>query len=108
MYTYQALWTAAHHRIGAKFVVCNNSSYRLLKQNLVRYWQDTGGPSTGLEFPPCFDVHEPAIDFVALAGALGVPAIQVSKPGDVEPALRTMLDHDGPFLLEVMLEREVS
>ena len=40
------------------FVVCNNSSYRLLKQNLVRYWQDTGMPSAGGEFPPCFDVHE--------------------------------------------------
>jgi thiamine pyrophosphate-dependent acetolactate synthase large subunit-like protein len=108
MYTYQALWTAAHHRIGAKFVVCNNSSYRLLKQNLVRYWQDADGRSTPREFPPFFDVHEPAIDFVALAGALGVPATQVSKPGDVESALRTMLDHDGPYLLEIILDRDVS
>jgi thiamine pyrophosphate-dependent acetolactate synthase large subunit-like protein len=108
MYTYQALWTAAHHRIGAKFVVCNNSSYRLLKQNLVRYWQGADGGSTGREFPPCFDVHEPAIDFVALAGALGVPGTQVGKPGDVDSALRAMLDHDGPYLLEVMLDRDVS
>jgi benzoylformate decarboxylase len=108
MYTYQALWTAAHHRIGAKFVVCNNSSYRLLKQNLVRYWQDTGAPDAAREFPPSFDVHEPGIDFTALAGALGVPAAQVCKPDEVEPALRAMLDHDGPYLLEVMLERDVS
>jgi benzoylformate decarboxylase len=113
MYTFQALWSAAHHRIGAKFVVCHNSSYRLLKENLVRYWRDTGGPNTGGpdaaagEFPPFFDVHEPAIDFVALAGALGVPAVQVSKPGEVESSLRAMLDHDGPYLLEVMLDREV-
>jgi thiamine pyrophosphate-dependent acetolactate synthase large subunit-like protein len=108
MYTYQALWTAAHHRIAAKFVVCNNSSYRLLKQNLVRYWKDADGKDTEREFPPFFDVHEPAIDFVALAGALGVPASQVVKPGDVESALRAMLDHDGPYLLEVMLDRDVS
>ena len=27
MYTIQALWTAAHHNIGAKFVICNNASY---------------------------------------------------------------------------------
>ncbi|MET0496019.1 MAG: thiamine pyrophosphate-binding protein [Actinoplanes sp.] len=106
MYTYQALWTAAHHRIGAKFVVCNNSSYRLLKENLVRYWQDTGG-SDGRPFPPFFDVHEPGIDFTALAGSLGVAAAQVSKPGDVESAVRAMLGHDGPYLLEVMLDREV-
>jgi benzoylformate decarboxylase len=108
MYTYQALWTAAHHRIGAKFVVCHNSSYRLLKQNLVRYWQDLGPGGSAGEFPPYFDVHEPSIDFVALAGALGVPAIQVSKPGEIESSLRAMLDHDGPYLLEVMLDREVT
>ena len=106
MYTYQALWTAAHHRIGAKFVVCHNAGYRLLKDNLIRYWRDAGGGDG--EFPVFFDVHEPAVDFVALAGALGVPALQVSKPGEVEPALRTMLDHDGPYLLELILNREVT
>lgn len=105
MYTYQALWTAAHHRIGAKFVVCHNSSYRLLKENLVRYRRDAGTGNG--EFPAFFDVHEPSVDFVALAGALGVPAQQVSKPGEVEQALRAMLDHDGPYLLEVILDRDV-
>jgi len=106
MYTYQALWSAAHHRIAAKFVVCHNSSYRLLKENLVRYWRDNDAGDR--EFPVFFDVHEPAIDFVALAGALGVPAMQVSKPGEVDLALRAMLDHDGPYLLELILDREVS
>ncbi|MDY7084542.1 MAG: thiamine pyrophosphate-binding protein [Actinomycetota bacterium] len=105
MYTYQALWTAAHHRIGAKFVVCHNSSYRLLKENLVRYWQD--GAAGQREFPPFFDVHEPTIDFVALAGALGVPGMQVSKPGELDQAIHAMLGHDGPYLLEVVLNREV-
>jgi benzoylformate decarboxylase len=106
MYTYQALWSAAHHRIAAKFVVCHNSSYRLLKENLVRYWHD--GDAGEREFPPFFDVHEPTIDFVALAGALGVPGMQVNKPGEVDQAIRAMLGHDGPYLLEVVLDREVS
>ena len=35
MYTCQALWTAAHERIAAVFVILNNSSYRILKQRLV-------------------------------------------------------------------------
>ena len=34
MYTIQALWTAARHNIGAKFVICNNASYMLLKLNI--------------------------------------------------------------------------
>jgi benzoylformate decarboxylase len=108
MYTYQALWTAAHHRIGAKFVVCHNASYRLLKENLVRYRQDLadGGPVADA-FPPFFDVREPCIDFVALAGALGVAAAGVREPAELPAALRTMLDHDGPYLLEVSLDREI-
>jgi len=105
MYTYQALWSAAHHRIAAKFVICHNSGYRLLKENLVRYWHDGG--SDEREFPPFFDVHEPTIDFVALAGALGVPGRQVCKPGEVDEAVRAMLDHDGPYLLELVLESDV-
>jgi hypothetical protein len=42
MYTIQALWSAAHHRIGAKFVICNNHGYRLLKFNLQDYWRRRG------------------------------------------------------------------
>lgn len=106
MYTHQALWSAAHHGIAAKFVVCHNSGYRLLKENLVRYWHDNG--SEPHDFPAFFDVHEPSVDFVALAYALGVPAMQVSRPDGVEHALRTMLEHDGPYLLEVILGREVT
>ena len=42
VFTFPALWTAAHYRIGAKFVVCNNHSYRILKDNLVVYWRERG------------------------------------------------------------------
>lgn len=104
MYTYQALWTAAHHRIGAKFVVCHNAGYHLLKLNLVEYWRDGGAP-TDRPFPAMFDVSEPRIDFVALAGALGVPAARISRHDEVRPALAAMLGHDGPYLVQVDLDQ---
>ena len=108
MYTYQALWTAAHYGIGAKFVVCNNHSYRLLKMNLVDYWRQQGlGPDQRPSFPPPFDIGEPHLDFVALAQALGVPALRVAQPSQIEPAVNALLGHDGPFLLELILENEV-
>ncbi len=44
MYTIQALWTAARHNIGAKFVICNNASYMLLKLNISQYWREQGLP----------------------------------------------------------------
>ncbi|MFV0297610.1 MAG: thiamine pyrophosphate-binding protein, partial [Hyphomicrobiaceae bacterium] len=63
MYTFQALWTAAHYRIGTKFVVCGNGGYRLLKQNLLDYW-DQQGLAPGQypsDFPPAFTVDAPTL-----------------------------------------------
>jgi benzoylformate decarboxylase len=105
LYTFQALWTAAHHRIAAKFVVCNNRSYRLLKDNLVAYWQDQNIEQS--EFPASFDLHDPEIDYVALASGLGVPGTRVTKPDEIPGAITTMLAHDGPFLIDLILEDAV-
>lgn len=105
MYTYQALWTAAHHHIGAKFVVCNNHSYRILKDNLVAYWRERNiNPP---DFPPFFDIGEPRLDFISLAKGLGVPGRRVAQPSEMEPAIRDMLAYDGPFLIELLLESNV-
>jgi benzoylformate decarboxylase len=109
MYTYQALWTAAHFRIGAKFVVCNNGGYRLLKFNLLDYWGDRGltPEQYPKNFPPSFDIGEPSIDFVQLAAALGVPGVRVTEATEIAPAIRRMLEHDGPFLIDLILEGNV-
>ena len=105
MFTLPALWTAAHHQIGAKFVVCNNRSYRILKDNIVAYWHERG--INARPFPPPFDIREPDVDFVALAKGLGVPGMRVSQPGEMLPAIRSMLGHDGPFLIDLVLEQDV-
>ncbi|WP_242619313.1 thiamine pyrophosphate-dependent enzyme, partial [Actinomadura fibrosa] len=108
MFTFQALWTAAHHGIGVKLIVCHNAGYRLLKENLVEYREALGDPEPAGEFPWFFDVGEPRIDFAALAESLGVPAARITEPAEIEPVLRTMLGQDGPFLVEVWLERAVT
>jgi thiamine pyrophosphate-dependent acetolactate synthase large subunit-like protein len=107
MFTYQALWTAAHEGIGAKFVVCNNTSYRILKRNIVEYWRTSKQPPDQ-PFPPSFDVSEPNIDFVSLAHGLGVPGCRVSEPAQIAGAITTMLDNDMPYLIELKLERHVD
>ncbi|BEL07328.1 thiamine pyrophosphate-binding protein [Actinoplanes sichuanensis] len=73
MHTCQALWTAAHHGVAAKFVVCHH-------------------------------VYEPRVDYVHLAAAMGVPASRVRHAADLSGVLRTMLDHDGPYLVEAVLD----
>jgi thiamine pyrophosphate-dependent acetolactate synthase large subunit-like protein len=106
MFTYQALWTAAHHRIGAKFVVCHNASYRILKHNIVRYWRDRG-QQPDQAFPPSFDIREPELDFVSLAHGLRVPGCRVSQPTEIAGAITAMLEHNGPYLIELVLESHV-
>lgn len=108
MYTYQALWTAAHYRIGAKFVVCNNHSYRLLKMNLVDYWRQQGLDPAQFpaSFPPAFDIGNPNIDYVTLARSLGVSGARIDSRDQIATVIRQMLDHDGPFLVELNLSAE--
>jgi benzoylformate decarboxylase len=106
MYTIQALWTAAHHNIGAKFVICNNQSYMLLKLNILQYWREQVGVEVH-EFPHSFDLANPVVDFATLARSMGVPAICVDRPENVEAAVREMMETDGPFLVDMVISNEV-
>jgi benzoylformate decarboxylase len=99
MYTFQALWTAARYGIAARFVICNNKRYRILDNNIERYWNERDIPVHG--YPGSFDLSHPEIDFPALAGSLGVSALRVDKPAQVEDAVSRMLTHQGPFLIDL-------
>jgi benzoylformate decarboxylase len=52
--------------------------------------------------PSGFDLAQPEIGFVGLAESLGVPAIRVDKPEQVPAAVERMLNHDGPFLIDLV------
>jgi len=106
MYTIQALWTAAHYKIGAKFVICNNQSYRLLKDNILQYWREQVGDPVH-EFPSGFDLKDPVIDFATLARSMGVPSVCVDRPEQVAAAVKQMLETPGPFLVDMVITNEV-
>jgi benzoylformate decarboxylase len=100
MYTIQALWTAARYDIAAKFVICNNHRYELLDLNIEQYWAERGIEPH--RHPEGFDLSRPDIDFAGLARSLGVQAVRVSRPEQIEPAVRRMLAHPGPFLVDLI------
>ncbi len=102
MYTIQALWTAARHNIDAKFVVCNNGSYRLLQLNIEQYWKEQSVPKH--DYPLAFDLSHPPLHFVEMARGMGVAGVRVEKPWEVGPAIKQMLAHAGPFLIDLVLE----
>jgi benzoylformate decarboxylase len=105
MYTIQALWTAARHNIGAKFVICNNASYRLLQINIDQYWKEQGVPKH--DYPLSFDLSYPALNFVEMARGMSVPGVRIEKPEQVGAAVEQMLSQPGPFLVDLVLEGDV-
>jgi benzoylformate decarboxylase len=105
MYTIQAMWTAARHSIGAKFVVCNNRSYQLLKLNVQQYWREREFPER--DFPGSFDLGHPEIRFDELAKSMGVPASRVEAADEAAPAIAEALAEDGPYLIDLVLHQEV-
>lgn len=105
MYTIQALWSAARHGVDAKFVICNNRSYRLLQANITEWWGDQGVERH--DFPECFDLSEPAIRFDDLAESMGVKGIRIEKPDQVSSGISAALEHPGPALIELVIEGDV-
>lgn len=105
MYTIQAMWTAARHEIGAKFVVCNNRSYQLLKLNVQQYWRERSVQDH--DFPGSFDLGHPEIRFDDLARSMGVPGTRVETADEVAPAIAEALGDPGPYLIDLILHQEV-
>ncbi|HEY6336474.1 MAG TPA: thiamine pyrophosphate-binding protein [Alphaproteobacteria bacterium] len=101
MYTCQALWTAAHEKIGVVFVILNNASYRILKQRVNALCGHAAQTDTYVGM----DLDDPAVDFVGLARSLGVAADRARTVSDATDLLRKALAEGGPMLIDVTLDR---
>ena len=101
MYTCQALWTAAHERIAAVFVILNNSSYRILKQRLVAQC----GFAAQVDRFVGMELNDPAIDYVGLARSMGVAAERATTVRDATDLISKGLKSDAPLLIDVPVDR---
>ncbi|MFM8295664.1 MAG: thiamine pyrophosphate-binding protein [Microcystaceae cyanobacterium] len=105
MYTIQALWTAARHNVNAKFIICNNRSYKLLQLNIQAYWREQSiNPH---DFPLSFDLSKPILHFDEMARSMGVEAERIETPDQIGPAIEKALAHPGPFLLDVVIKGDI-
>jgi benzoylformate decarboxylase len=87
-------------------VVCNNHSYELLKLNIEEYWEEREIPAH--DFPVGFSLTEPDIHFAELAKSLGVEAVRVETPDQIAPAITQALNHEGPFLIDLVIANQVK
>ena len=91
--TLQELATVANENLPVKIVLINNGYL-----GMVRQWQEL-----------FFENHIKAVpipgpDYVDLAKAYGVEATRVNELEDILPALRQARAHDGPYLIEFVVE----
>ncbi len=96
----QSFWTAARYRIPVTFVIVNNATYRQVK--LVR--KVVLGDYPLDERRLGMDIDDPVIDFIALAGSMGVKGEAVRDPGDLHRALQAAIDVGEPRVVEVFVE----
>jgi benzoylformate decarboxylase len=100
MYSIQALWTAAHHKLPLTVVIVNNGGYRIIKQRLLAFHKDDH--FVGMDFV------DPPVDFCGLAKALGLEAIRITKAEEVFSTLASAFGRPGAKLIEVMVDGSVK
>jgi benzoylformate decarboxylase len=99
MYSIQALWTAAHHKLPLNVVIANNGGYRIIKQRLLAFHGDDN--YVGMDFA------DPPVDFAGVAKALGCEAIKISDPRELKATLASAFGRPGTKLIEVMVDGKV-
>ncbi|HET7493116.1 MAG TPA: thiamine pyrophosphate-dependent enzyme, partial [Bradyrhizobium sp.] len=99
MYSIQALWTAAHHKLPLNVVIANNGGYRIIKQRLLSFHGDDN--FIGMDFA------DPPVDFAGIANSLGLEAMRISDPKDLKSELAAAFRRPGTKLIEVMVDGSV-
>jgi acetolactate synthase I/II/III large subunit len=96
MYTVQSLWTMARENLPVVTIVFANRSYRVLNIELAR----TGAGNPGPTAAQMLSLDKPALDWVKLAGGMGVEAVRVETAEAFDDALARALSRDVPVLIE--------
>ena len=92
----QEFGTILQSGLQVKMVLMNNSYL-----GMVRQWQE-------LFYDRRYSfTHLANPDFQMLAAAYGIKSVKVTTPGELDAAVKQMMEHEGPFLLEAaMIEQE--
>ena len=86
------LITIAAQKLPVKVVVFNNSTLGLVKLEMF------------VDGYPDFGVDVPAVDYAAVATALGFFAVRVEDAGSLRAAMTSAFAHDGPALVDVVTD----
>ena len=93
----QELGTLHVEEINVKMIILNNQHLGMVAQ-----WEDRFyGSKRGNTVMGNDRVDRPYPDFVTIASGYAIPGREVYKREDLEPAIKEMLEAEGPFILDI-------
>jgi benzoylformate decarboxylase len=100
MYTIQGLWTAARYNIPVVYVICNNGSWRILREGMARYLTDTSrNPENEL-----LNFSGLPLNLAKVAEGMNVEGIRVEKPQDLKRAYEKAFAAGKPVVVDVAID----
>lgn len=99
MYTLQALWTQAREALDITTILFSNRAYASLEAEL----RNVGAVNPGRTALDMLDIGRPDLDWVKLAGGMGVEAARAQTMEQLIDLFQSSLRRPGPFLIEVMV-----
>ncbi len=97
-YTVQTLWSLAHEKLNVVVLIAANHQYAILRNELRR-----GGAALGERAEAMTSLGDPAIDWVQLAQAYGVPATRAHTTAALAEQVTAAFARKGPALIEMAL-----
>ena len=97
MYSIQALWTAAQHRLPLSVVVINNGGYGAMR---------SFSQTLNVKGPPGIDL--PGLDSAQIAAGFGCASMRIEKAAQLQDALSGAWRTNGPVLVDVVVDQAVT
>jgi len=99
MYSLQAIWTIARERLDVTICIWANRAYAILKGELAGVGADVDGKKAN----SMLSLSDPPLDWVKLAGGMGVEGVRVTTAERFAHVFSTAVSRKGPFLIELDL-----
>jgi acetolactate synthase-1/2/3 large subunit len=99
MYTLQSLWTQAREGLDVTTIVFSNRMYQILRGE----FDGVGAGDPGERAMDMLSLDRPTLDWVLLAGGMGVPGRAVATADDFNKALAEAMAEKGPRLIDVQM-----
>jgi acetolactate synthase-1/2/3 large subunit len=98
MYTLQGLWTQARERLPVTTVILSNRKYQILLGEYLAV-----GANPGRTAMDILDLGNPDLDWMRIAGGLGVEAARAETLEDCTDLMAQSFRRGGPFLIELVI-----